>query len=124
MEADVPLEGVPLRPGELVAGVFDACSRRLELDESAEDETGMSLLGRMERVVHAEMEFGGDHVAVEGTEPASAPSDERRRLRHLVQPKHRTVEAASVILSTARDRDLDVMEPDRRLRFILTSRYP
>src|SRR5690606_39307327 len=122
MEADVPLEGVALRPGELIAGVFDACSRRLELVERVEDETRMGLLGRTERLLHAEMELGGDHVTVEGTEPASAPACERRRLRHLLQPERLTVEAASVILPVARDGDLNVVEPHRRPLFILTSR--
>src|SRR5439155_22352901 len=78
-----------------------------ERGEVVDDEAGMGLARRRERLLHADVQ-----LLRARTEPAAAPRSQRRRLLQLLEPEQRDVEAPSLRLAATRRCDLDVVDAE------------
>src|SRR5262249_53694593 len=90
---------------------------RHEGTESCDDEGGMRLAGRHERVLHAEVDMNAGRF-----EPAPAPRRQHRRLGHPRQPEPAAVERLGGGLAALRHGQLDVVDPHEHARRLLRVR--
>lgn len=90
--------------GDLGAGRDEGVSGGADI---ADHERGMGLRERPEVALRSEVD---GHARAR--EPAAAPAGEFRRLGHLPESEHGSIEPPRLVLAAPRHRELDVIDPD------------